>query len=122
MIKNLTCIECPKGCALAVEVEKGRVINVSGNMCPKGKGYALSEIENPVRVLTSTVLLEGAVLKMLPVKTDRPIPKKVLLEAMREIKKVKVSRTVRIGDVILENLLGLGVNLIAARESPAGHE
>ena len=116
MIKNLTCIECPQGCALAVDIENCRVIKVSGEKCPKGKDYAVSEVENPVRVLTATVLTQGLALKMVPVRTDKPIPQARILEAAGEIRKIKLSHPVRLGEVIVPDFLGLGVNLIATRD------
>lgn len=115
MIKKITCIDCPKGCALSIDVENCRIIKVSGNECPKGEKYAHSEIENPVRVLTSAVLAEGLSLKMIPVRTDRPIPKSKILEAMDEIKKIRISKPVKHGDIILANILGLKADLIATR-------
>ena len=116
MIKKLTCIECPKGCGLEVDIENCRVVKVSGNECPKGEKYAIAEIENPVRILTTTVLSEGLSLKMVPVRTSAPIPKTRLLEAMEEIRQLKVSKPHQPGDVIINNFLGLGVNLIATRD------
>jgi len=116
MIRKLTCIECPKGCVLSVEVEGDKVIKVSGNLCPKGLAYAAAEIESPLRILTSTVLTKGLDLKMVPVRTDRPIPKSRLIEAMREIRRLKIDQPVSVGKVIAENFLGLGVNLIVTRE------
>lgn len=116
MIRKLICIECPKGCLLSVEVEGGRFLEVRGNDCLKGEAYAKSEIENPMRILTSTVVTRGLPLKMIPVRTDRPIPKGKIIEAMEEIRKLKLSNPVRVGDVIVENFLGLGVDLIATRE------
>lgn len=116
MVKKLTCIECPKSCALSVDVEDCRVIKVSGQKCPKGEPYAASEIENPVRILTSTVLTVNLSLKMAPVRTDKPIPKSMVSDAMAEIKKLKIKGPLRVGDVIVNNFLGLGVNLIATRE------
>ncbi|MDP3791423.1 MAG: DUF1667 domain-containing protein [Candidatus Omnitrophota bacterium] len=117
MIKKLTCIECPKGCTLSVDMENCRVVKVSGNECPKGEKYARSEIENPVRVLTASVLTEGLPLKMVPVRTDKPIPKPKLAAAMGEIKKIRLKKRVRPGDIIEANFLGLGVNLVASREA-----
>ena len=117
MKRDLICIECPAGCALTVDITDGRVTAVSGNQCPKGEGYAHAEIEDPRRILTSTVLAEGASLRMVPVRTDCPIPRRALFEAMGEIKKLKVRRPVRVGDVLVENLSGLGVNLVATRDS-----
>ena len=115
MIKNITCIECPVGCSLKVDVENHRVVKVEGHKCPKGEKYAVTEIENPVRVLTSTVLAQGLPVKMVPVKTDIPIPKEHMLEAMEEIKKMRINEPVEAGDVVKDNFLGLGVRLVATR-------
>ena len=117
MIKKITCIECPQGCQLEVEVEGGYVIKVTGNKCPKGEPYAKQEIENPMRVLTSTVLTEGLEMKMVAVRTNKPIPKSKLFEAMAEVKKLRLKRPVKVGEIILSDLLGTGADLIAARES-----
>jgi len=105
---------------LSVDIENCRVIKVSGNKCPKGEGYAASEIENPLRILTSAVLSEDLLLKMIPVRTDKPIPKSRILDAMAEIKKLRVSRPLRVGEVIVNNFLGLGANLIATRDIKKG--
>ncbi len=118
MINKLTCIECPVGCVLSITVENGKVIMVEGHKCPKGEKYAVSETENPVRILTSTVLTVGMPLKMIPVRTDRPIPKGDLFEAMEEIKKIRIKQTLRAGDIVVKDFLGLEVNLIATRECP----
>ena len=115
MTKKLTCIECPKGCLLSIDVENCRVVRVSGSECPKGDNYAMQEIENPTRILTSAVLAQGLSLKMVPVRTDKPIPKSKIMEAMGEIKKIRLKSPVKAGSVIVENFLGLGVNLLATR-------
>lgn len=117
MIKKITCIECPKGCSFTVDVENCKLIEVSDNECPKGIKYAKDEIENPVRILTTTVAAAGLPLRLIPVRTDSPIPKAKIFEAMAEIGKIKINQPVHIGDIIFEDLLGLGVNLIATRES-----
>jgi CxxC motif-containing protein len=114
--KKLTCIECPKGCRLIVDIENSKVIRVIGNKCPKGEPYAAAEIENPVRILTSAVLCQGLSLKMLAVRTDKPIPKSRIFEAMKEIKKIRVTESLKSGDIIVKNFLNLGVNLITARK------
>lgn len=118
MINKLTCVECPAGCAISVTVENGKAIAVEGNKCPKGEQYATEETESPVRILTSTVLTEGMPLKMIAVRTDRPIPKGDLFKAMEEVKKVRIDEPLRVGDIIVKNFLGLDVNLIATRECP----
>ena len=116
-MQKLTCIECPKGCALSVMIDSGKVSGVTGNLCPKGYIYAVAEIENPVRILTSVVATKGLSLKMVPVRTDHPIPKGAIFLMMQEIKKIKIKKPVYLGDIIAENCLGLGVNLITTRES-----
>ena len=113
--KKLTCIECPEGCTLTVDMENSKVIRFTGNKCPKGEEYAISEIENPNRILTAVVLAQGLGLKMIPVRTDKPIPKSRIFEAMEEIKKVRVSKPLNTGDIVVKNFSGLGVNLIATR-------
>jgi CxxC motif-containing protein len=120
MARHLICIECPKGCALEVETsEDGRVRGISGNQCAKGDGYARQEVENPLRTLTTTVLAQGLVLKRVPVRTSKPIPKARLLEAAAICRKLRLTAPLQVHDVIVENFLGLGVNLIATRSAPA---
>lgn len=117
MNKKMTCIECPKGCTLSVDYEGCKITKVEGAKCPKGVGYAISEIENPSRILTATVVAQGLDLKLIPVRTNRPIPKKDLFRAMEEIAKIKIASPLKAGDTVIENFLGLGVKLIATREA-----
>ncbi len=116
MIKKITCIECPKGCPLTVDIENCKVVSVTGHECPKGEKYAKTEIENPMRILTAVILAEGLPVKMVPVRTDKPIPKARLGDAMVEIKKIRLARPVGVGEVIAENFLGTGVNLVSTRK------
>jgi CxxC motif-containing protein len=117
MIKKITCIECPTGCRLTIDVENYKVIKVSGNECPKGENYAISEIESPQRILTATVLAQGLDLKMIPIRTDKAILKSRIFEAMGEIKKIRVNKPLNVGDIIIKNFLGSGVNIIATRKA-----
>jgi CxxC motif-containing protein len=117
MTRNMICIECPKGCNLSVDIENCKVISVKGAKCPKGTGYAISETEEPARILTATVRTEGLALKLVPVRTNKPIPKKDLQKAMQEIKKIKITNPIKAGDVIVENFLGIPVKLLATREA-----
>jgi CxxC motif-containing protein len=116
MLKKLTCIECPKGCALLVDIENSRAIKITGHQCPKGETYAVKEIECPVRIITSTVMTKGFDLKLLPVRTDKPIPKSSIFEAIKEIRKIIIQHPVKTGDVISQNFLNLNVNLLATRD------
>lgn len=117
MIKKITCIECPKGCQLEVDVDGGHVIKVTGQQCPKGEDYAKREIESPMRVLTTTVLARGLELKLIPVRTTGPVPKARLFEAMAQVRRVVLTSPVQVGSVIIRDLLGLGVDLIATRDA-----
>ena len=110
--RELTCIVCPRGCGLVVELsDSGEVLGISGNLCPRGKTYAVNECTNPMRVVTSTVrCADGAVVA---VKTSDNIPKSRVFDIMKEINRVVAPSSVSVGDVIIENVLGLGVNVVA---------
>jgi len=88
---------------------------VEGNGCRRGRDYAVAEVEHPQRLLTTTVPARGLSVRMVPVRTSRPIPRAARADAMREIRKVCVSDAVKVGDVVLHDLLGLGVDVVATR-------
>ena len=111
-MKELICITCPKGCHLKVDEE---TFAVTGNSCPRGAVYGANELRNPVRVVTSTVVLESESFRRLPVKTDRAIPKAKMFEVMAEIAKVRVQAPVRVGDVLIANVAGTDGNVVATR-------
>jgi CxxC motif-containing protein len=115
MLRKLTCIECPVGCQLEIDEEGGRVISLTGNKCEKGEVYAKQEIENPLRVLTTTILAEGVEPKLVPVRTSKPIPKARLLEAMAIISRARLTHPVKVNDVVIKDLLSLGADLVATR-------
>jgi len=117
MNKRITCIECPKGCSLSVDIENCKAVRIQGQQCPKGEKYAVAEVENPARILTSAVLTRGLGLKMLPVRTNKPIPKSSLMDAMREIRGIRVEKPIHTGEIIVKNFLGLGVDLAATRDA-----
>lgn len=109
---NLICIVCPRGCHLTVDNE----LNVTGNGCKRGAEYGKRELTNPTRMITSTVKLVGSSeLNRLPVMTDNPIPKGKIFEVMQEINKASCKCPVNIHDVIISNVLDLGVNIVATR-------
>jgi len=113
--RNLTCIVCPVGCSLEVMLEDGSVTNVEGFSCKRGREYALVETTNPTRVLTTTVRINGAGLPVIPVKSDRPIPRGKLFDCMKVINNVELNAPVRIGDLVIENILGTGANIVTTR-------
>ena len=102
MIKKLTCIECPIGCEVTVTLEEGKVVDVKGNCCPRGKIYAEAEVVCPKRVVTSTVRAENG--EIIPVKTDRPVRKEAIFEVMAKINATTCKTPVALGDVLVENI------------------
>ena len=111
---ELTCIQCPIGCALTVTAD-GDNVAVSGNTCLRGAEYGRKEVLHPSRTVTSTVLTEDGEIKRLSVKTKTDIPKEKIFEVMDVIRKTKVKAPVRIGDVVIENVCGTGVDVIATK-------
>ncbi|MCY6356459.1 DUF1667 domain-containing protein [Clostridium sp. ZS2-4] len=115
-VRELTCIGCPVGCNLEVEIKDGKVINVQGNICVKGKNYAEKECTNPTRIVTSSVpVLEGEV-DILSVKTEKDIPKEKIFECIKDLKGIIVKAPIEIGDIIVKNTAGTGVNIVATKK------
>ena len=110
---NIICVGCPKGCRIKIEDEDGKIKNISGYGCDKGKEYAREEYKNPTRILPTTVIVENGELPLVSVKTEKPIPKKYLLPAMKEISRARVEAPVKIGDIIIKNVKNTGINVIA---------
>ena len=114
-MKELYCITCPTGCKLSV-LETGSILNVSGNECEMGRDFAIKELTNPTRTLTTTVRTTMPGVLVLPVRTDGEIPKGMIKEAMETLSHVVVSRELACGDTVLADLLGTGVNVIASSD------
>lgn len=110
---ELICIVCPQGCHLKVDEENG--YEVKGNSCPRGAEYGKKELVNPTRVITTTVAIEGGIYRRIPVKTAGDIPKGMIFDIMEEINKVVVKAPIKVGDIIIENVLGTGVNVVSAK-------
>ena len=113
--KELICVNCPMGCRVHVQIENDKVVSVTGNNCPRGKAYAEKECIRPERILTSTVRISGALHRVLPVITDKEIPLDMIFDAMNEVRKLDVEAPVREGQILIENLLDTGANVIASR-------
>ncbi len=117
--RELICIGCPLGCQLKVGLEDGQVASVSGNTCKRGDAYARKEVTNPTRIVTSSVIVEGGSLAAVSVKTREDIPKGKIFEIMKALKGVKVQAPVHIGDVILGDAAGTGVDIVATKNVEA---
>ncbi len=116
--RELTCVVCPAGCRITVTLDDGgSVTDVAGFTCPRGKAYAVSEVTHPVRTLTSSIPVETADgLRMLPVRTDRPIPRESLFRAMEIVRGTKAKAPVLSGDILIRDFIEPGTNLIACRD------
>ena len=124
---EMTCISCPMGCGMDVTVEvkdddKDEIVDVDGNLCPAGIKYAKEEYHNPTRVLPTTARVKGGVLPLVPVKSDGMIPKGLLEDAMEVIAKAELEAPVKLGDVVVENILDTGVDIVATRDMDAKEE
>ena len=117
--KELTCIGCPMGCQITVELEHGEILSVKGNTCAIGDKYARNEVLHPERTVTSTVVVDGGDKPRVSVKTAGNIPKDRIFDCMKEINAVRVQAPVRIGDVMIENVVDSGVNVVATRNISA---
>ena len=110
MSKKITCIVCPNGCEIVIEGEK-----ISGYTCPRGLAYAKEEIFAPKRMVTSTVnVLDSN--EVCPVKTSSSVPKEKMLDVIKEINKVSLKKPIHFHDVVIKNVLNLGVDILATKE------
>ena len=116
-MKELICIVCPKGCHL--KVDENNDYAVTGSGCPRGAEYGKAELTNPTRVVTSTVRCVGGIYPRCPVKTDGVIPKGKMFEVMEALSHVELTAPVVVGQVVIENVCGTGVNVVSARTMKA---
>lgn len=112
---ELTCIRCPMGCPLTVTVD-GENVTVTGNTCPRGAEYGAQEVTAPVRTVTSSVRVRGGELPLVSVKTKTDIPKRKIFDVMADIRKAEVPAPVKIGDVLVPNAGGTGVDVVATKD------
>ena len=117
--RTLTCIRCPRGCAVTVSLaDDGTITSVTGNSCIRGDKYARDEVPHPVRVVTTTVPVVGsATEKMVSVKTAGDVPKDRVFDVVRALTDVTATAPVHIGDVILADVAGTGVDIVATKDA-----
>lgn len=114
--RTLTCIGCPMGCGLTVQLNgDNEVTEVSGNSCKKGDEYAHKECTAPARTVTGTVAVDGGTLPVVSVKTLGEVPKEKVLNVATALANIKVSAPISIGDVLAENIAETGISIIATR-------
>ena len=110
-IRELTCIVCPRGCQLKVELEGNKVVGVSGNICKRGVTYAETECTSPTRTVTTTVRCASG--KVVSVKTSAPVPKSKVFDVMKEINRTLAPDGIKIGDVIIKGVAGTDSDVVA---------
>jgi len=115
VMDKITCILCPKGCSIEKK-EEGNEIKYIGYGCSRGLEYAKDEFISPKRILTTTVHVKDGEIEFLPVRTNKPIPKDLLFDAMSILRKVEVTAPVEVGSIILKDILGTGADVIATRK------
>ncbi|MFX1304046.1 MAG: DUF1667 domain-containing protein [Promethearchaeota archaeon] len=113
--KDIRCIICPTGCLVHVENVDGELI-IEGHSCKRGEEYAREEFISPKRILTTTMRVENGFLPLIPVRSDKPIPKDRLEDTLKEIALNKLKAPIKMGDILIENVLGLDINIIASRD------
>lgn len=114
MSKRITCISCPLGCRISIE-KLGDEEIFKGHECKKGEEYAIQEINNPRRILTTTVKIVNGEVKLLPVRSEKEIPKDMIIRGIIELSKINVKAPIKCGDLILKNILETGIDIIASR-------
>lgn len=112
--EKIICIGCPMGCETTLNIDdQGEVVKITGYKCKEGRQYVLEEHRSPVRVLTATVLTQNSVRPLFPVRTNKPLFKMQLKEAAKVLSKVKVKPPIRLGQIILSNIMNTGVDVVA---------
>ena len=114
-VRRLTCIRCPRGCQLEAVVEGGSVASVTGNGCPRGAVYAADEVCHPMRCVTTTVVVDGS--PLVSVRTAGDVPREKVADVVRALSDVRLASPVHVGDLVLADVCGTGVNVVATREA-----
>lgn len=111
--KDFVCIGCPLGCNITVEADNGEIKNIAGNTCPRGADYVTKELTDPRRIVTSLVRVRGGALPVVSVKTAADIPKDRIRDCIKALKMIELPAPVRMGDVVVENVCGTNVDIVA---------
>lgn len=111
--RKITCIVCPLGCEVSVSMDSGKITEITGYSCKRGERYARTEVTDPRRTLTTTMRVQDGQSPLVSVKSQKPLPKDLLFGCMKEINETAIKAPVQIGDMLIENILGTGVNIVA---------
>ena len=115
MKKEITCTVCPRGCTVTAEVDGTQIVSIEGYSCQRGLAFAEAEITHPARLLTTTVRVTGSAEALLPVRSRTAIPREKLMDCMAVIRQTAVDAPVAQHDVIIADVCGTGVDIIASK-------
>jgi CxxC motif-containing protein len=115
---HFVCVVCPIGCEIDVVHDGSRIISMEGNKCERSEEFVRQELIEPMRILTTTVRIQGSRWPVIPVRTDKSVPKRLFPRIMRRLRRTKLRAPVNMLDVILRDVLGTGANIIATRTMP----
>jgi CxxC motif-containing protein len=115
-IHEIVCILCPVGCRIIVEIEDGEVVRIDDAGCERGKDYSLQEIRSPIRDFFTTIRVADGKMPLVSVRSTEPIPKNMLMPCAAELAKRVIPAPVRIGDIIIKNIMKLGADIIATKD------
>ena len=115
MNRKIICTICPLGCNMEVHIKGREIIKTVGNRCKRGLEYAKNEVFSPGRVLTSTVMINNPEVPLIPIYSDKEVPKEKLMACMKEIAKVRIDGPLELGEIVVKDILNLGINMLASR-------
>jgi len=113
--RHLVCVVCPVGCEIDVAHDGSKIISMEGNKCEKSEEFVRQELIEPMRILTTTVRIEGSRWPVIPVRTDKAVPKRLFPPIMRQLRRVELRAPVNILDVVVRDVLRTGANIVATR-------
>lgn len=117
-ISEIICVTCPKGCTLRIKHEGNDVLEVLDADCKRGEGYAICELQDPRRMVASTVKVKGGLHPLVPVYSQNAFPKPLIPQLAKKLREVELQAPVKINQVVLEDALGTGIDIIASRDMP----
>ena len=117
MKKDIICTICPRGCTVTVEGDKNGVTSVTGYGCKRGEVYATAEFTSPVRILTTTVKINGSDSDLLPVRSSAPLPKDMIFDCMEVIKKAVITLPVEQYDIVIKDICKTGIDIVATKSA-----
>ena len=116
--KHFVCVVCPMGCEIDVVHDGSKIISMEGNKCEKSEEFVSQELIEPMRILTTTVRIQGARWPVIPVRTDKTVPKRLFPRIMRQLRRIKLQTPVNMLDVVVKDVLRTGANIVATRTMP----